>query len=700
MSYQVEVLADAPVFYCPLNEASGNLLDRSSNANDATYAGARGAAGPDGGKAITLVSTSALPVDWPTTAIDTAQAVQSWEIWVRTTQTPGAGQPMIFGKTTFGTLPNQAMYITNQGAAVGVTVVTGGSAFAAASSAGMTFNDGLWHHVVTTYDGANINIYIDGLLRGGPVAKTGTITANANDITAGLPVNDSNGAPYRFVGDLAHAALYTTVLSPARILAHFRASPAGLADTANLTDTFSIELPGQLFVSDSLGLTDTIERDVSKVFSDNVVPRDSATKLVSKDVSDAAALTESFAIPGYIFPQADLAQITDTFSISWGYGKDYSDLESLVDSVANRIIVVGTEFTNPYSLTGSGAQAFTTVANPREAGEPVSAAGVDITNTVWFRYTPAAPGTLTLATDPSWNSVIEVYEDTGRLGLLADLELTVFGSGLAASASLMVSLGSAYYIRVHPFAMGTDQAATLAYGFAARVQTYTVVVLGDLPTTPGTLRVNVTDGAPNEAVTFSLDGVDLTLTGVLDGTGQLLGQSLPIGPITVGAHTLTATTTSYVGSDDFLVLAAPVTPTGLAPPVAPIITPTVRWRLQDAAAGGATYTFPNNPSAMTSPHRTRTVTAEATVSIAGQGLTWEGSPRPHSWEFTGYCGTEAFHEQLRAWANLNRRFYLTDHRNRTWTVGFDDFDAIPRRDLGNDWAHDYTMHATIYGGPS
>lgn len=243
MSYLSEVLNDSPVFYCPLDEASGNLLDRSPNTNDATFAGTHGATGPDGAaSAVALSSGSFVPVRWATTALDAAQAAQSLEVMFKSTQVPAAGtSPMIFGKSTFSSLATQAMYLrfVDDGTVVLSAVTTTSSV---SIGSGTALNNGRWHHVVGTYDGANLRLYVDGALVAGPTACTGNLRANGTDITAGAYDLDGFGANYRYTGSLARAAVYPVALSAARVTAHFaaiQADSAGAARAGNPGQTLS-----------------------------------------------------------------------------------------------------------------------------------------------------------------------------------------------------------------------------------------------------------------------------------------------------------------------------------------------------------------------------------------------------------------------------------------------------------------------------
>jgi hypothetical protein len=83
-------------------------------------------------------------------------------------------------------------------------------------------NDGEWHHLAVTFDGATLDVtyYLDGATFGG---STDTSGRSFNSVTIGY-------GPYGvFDGSIAHVAIYATELSAARIADHYAAGANGLA---------------------------------------------------------------------------------------------------------------------------------------------------------------------------------------------------------------------------------------------------------------------------------------------------------------------------------------------------------------------------------------------------------------------------------------------------------------------------------------
>ncbi len=82
-----------------------------------------------------------------------------------------------------------------------------------------SINDGVWHHIVAVYNGANKYIYLDGV-QDATVAATGAITANAT----ALRIAENAQATGRYwAGWIDEVSLYNVALTPAEVLDHYNA---------------------------------------------------------------------------------------------------------------------------------------------------------------------------------------------------------------------------------------------------------------------------------------------------------------------------------------------------------------------------------------------------------------------------------------------------------------------------------------------
>lgn len=123
----------------------------------------------------------------------------------------------------------------------------------------------------------------------------------------------------------------------------------------------------------------------------------------------------------------------------------------------------------------------------------------------------------------------------------------------------------------------------------------------------------------------------------------------------------------------------------------------LRWKLNDPYDTDTTtntWTFPRNPSSMTSPFAARAVTSMRTT--AGKLLTYEGASPAQQWQFSGPILHKGEIDTLYNWVyNRKRRVQLVDHFGRTITLVFTGLEITPKRRTGYYWSHDYTCSALI-----
>jgi len=214
MSYASEVLADTPVAWYRLSDASGNVQDSSGNArhgssvNGAPTYGQPGGIPSDpsnnsmqfhtaGGDCCFIAANAAFEVG------DT----YSVEGWIKRADSSTAEINLFVHDSGFYLgLDNNQLFAARTSVA--------GIAHSTVSITDTT----TWHYLVITKTGATVKQYIDA------VDVTGTIT-NSTSANVGADVrigSDAGGNPYN--GLLDEVALYSTVLSPARVLAHYNAA--------------------------------------------------------------------------------------------------------------------------------------------------------------------------------------------------------------------------------------------------------------------------------------------------------------------------------------------------------------------------------------------------------------------------------------------------------------------------------------------
>lgn len=235
------VLGASPSTYWRLGDSSATAADASGNGRSGTLVGGvtTGSTGVDGGDAAMTLDGSSGYVT--SAAPQGAPATFSQAVWFRTTTRVG-GDLLGFSdtQTGAGTNTDRVVFMENDGRVV----------FAMRSSATMpnrfvhirspySLNDGRWHQVVATFDGATMSLYVDGAL--GATAALATPQdpgvgyhrvgyANLGNFYTVFGRNFSgNPAPISqyFSGSLDEASFHTGALSPAQVLAQFEAGLAG-----------------------------------------------------------------------------------------------------------------------------------------------------------------------------------------------------------------------------------------------------------------------------------------------------------------------------------------------------------------------------------------------------------------------------------------------------------------------------------------
>jgi hypothetical protein len=395
----------------------------------------------------------------------------------------------------------------------------------------------------------------------------------------------------------------------------------------------------------------------------------------------------------------------------------------------------------PASVSASAQPLLVAVGDTRPGapGKPIPITGpggtsnVDLAGTggtAWYTYTATVDGTATFtaSTTPADIFVLGEYASDRvtpmrrvvfvPAAMESDLwwiypdavdpdvtDLEVFHD-TTPTLSVDTTVGSVHHLLVE--ALTLTPALTLAWTATA---TATAISLSPAVVTvlrcPAATSITVSGARSGDVVTIVVVGMPATSQSAVVGTDGKVVLTLAL-PATLAAGTYTIRVTDPDGrtadstlkvSEDPAEVVTPVPP-GAGPDGGDTTAPVRRWILKDPMPGGlGTYTVPINPSKMTSPHAPRAVAIEYTTARSGQAHIWEGAARGHQWSFSGTTMTQAHYETLRAFAALQRRFWVTDHRGRAWVVAFSSFDPKPVGHPPLDWVWEYTIEATIFAGP-
>lgn len=245
--YRTEVLADSPLAYLRLGEASGTTAADEQAAHAGTYTntptlGATGAVAGD--TAVSFDSAQSERVDWTTLGtFGQSLLTASFEFWVKTSDT--TNQAAVFGSFNTGTtLAAQVLLNSNNsgGASSGSTYfylrTNDGLQFQASMSANIY--DGAWHHVVWVVESnTTYSVYVDGSSQtlSYNLTQWGATPSLADfGFALALAARNLRGTiDLHAAVSLDEVAFYTSRLTSTRVQAHYDArtvSSGGVSLTA------------------------------------------------------------------------------------------------------------------------------------------------------------------------------------------------------------------------------------------------------------------------------------------------------------------------------------------------------------------------------------------------------------------------------------------------------------------------------------
>jgi hypothetical protein len=224
--YQATVLADAPVAYYRFEEVAGtSAVDSSGNGHIGTYTSGpllAQAGLPQLGLAVSFDGIDDHVVTPRTVATDF-----TLELWLRTTATSRVGAQAYEGDGLLwsdvgGTANDFVLAALNDRAAFFTgnpdTTVIGAT----------PINDGRWHHIVATRTMGGVKqVYVDAVLEATGATNGSPLNGQPQIMIAGNTLDSRY-----FKGLVDEVAYYATVLSLARIQAHFAAGTAPVAPVA------------------------------------------------------------------------------------------------------------------------------------------------------------------------------------------------------------------------------------------------------------------------------------------------------------------------------------------------------------------------------------------------------------------------------------------------------------------------------------
>ena len=235
MSYSAAVLADSPLLYWRLGETSGAAADSSGNSRSGTYnasGNTRGVAGLlDGDSNLALSETDQGGVTHASPTWANPLNALSLEAWVTPSST-ALGH--IAGRTSWAFAPSytdRGWHLAIEGGRYefGLTFTDG--TYTVGLDQGNTVTSGVTKHVVGTWDGTTVRLYLDGA----QVWSSGAFAGKTlqQPVTEAFRVGAVLGGAYGMQGVVDEVAVYSGALSSGQVAAHFLAgstsTPSGSA---------------------------------------------------------------------------------------------------------------------------------------------------------------------------------------------------------------------------------------------------------------------------------------------------------------------------------------------------------------------------------------------------------------------------------------------------------------------------------------
>jgi hypothetical protein len=220
------VNASTPTGFWRLGEAQGatTAADQTGNALNGTYNGivTLGGVSALGGESDGSASFGGTGyVALPSSALldRSGTAAFSIEAWVKTaTDVPAGSNPRIYDRELFSPRNGIGLWLA-QGPIVGVERWAASASDTLTSPSAISLN--AWHHIVATYDGTNLRLYVDGVQVNSMASSKSIASITTAAALAGTP-GSANGFPLQ----LDEVAFYSTALSAAVVADHYAAGPA------------------------------------------------------------------------------------------------------------------------------------------------------------------------------------------------------------------------------------------------------------------------------------------------------------------------------------------------------------------------------------------------------------------------------------------------------------------------------------------
>jgi hypothetical protein len=356
---------------------------------------------------------------------------------------------------------------------------------------------------------------------------------------------------------------------------------------------------------------------------------------------------------------------------------------------------IGDPFSYPIVIRESGSGTYDLDGFTVETDEPALSGGFN--QSMWIAYQADVPMQLTITASSTDDFMMELFdgEDFDTLSLLASGDTIVadINSGLT-------------YIRL---TTDEDAVVDLVWTYDSVANDLMMDVLTPLiDRTPDTVRVSVIGGTGGESIRFTWSPPVSTLipgtttrpitlaTVTSDFEGNILTATLPLPAAPAGTYIIEArgVTSGRASNGTFKILNAPLAAESGGTPSEPVASMSVKWLWDDGVESA--WIMTRNPDSMTSPLKIKVLSPERSTSGSGQHIIWNGATPAVDWSFKGVIFSLAEREHLEYYYSLNRKFWITTHRNVRYTVTMKSLEMTPKRNGSNFETWEYTANLFIY----
>lgn len=296
-SYSAEVLADSPIAYWRLGDASGPTAadSASGGANPGTYNGGftlgQGGAPQSDPDTAALFNGSTGYVEVPFAAA-LNPASFSVECWAYVTGGAGGFRAVVSARDIVATNTRGFILYASDVNKWEFWIGTGTAAWTGLVGPAVVLNS--WNHLVGTYDGTSSRFYVNGVLVAGPTASA--FVANAARPLR-IAAGQNEGAANFFVpGTEDEVAVYNTVLSLTRIQAHYTTAVFPVAPVPYIAAPTTLLPSGPWLMDSPLAYqppgdttTPTSQTFQQALTADPVVATSTMQRQVNKNLSASAS---------------------------------------------------------------------------------------------------------------------------------------------------------------------------------------------------------------------------------------------------------------------------------------------------------------------------------------------------------------------------------------------------------------------------